>query len=241
MEWSEEAIVLHVRPHGETSAVLEVFTRNQGRHRGLVKGGRSRRLRPLLQTGNLLKVEWRARLADQLGFFVIELVQPFAARALDDRLALAGINALTSLAGILAERDPHPTLFDMACLTLEHLDEPELWPQLLVRFELRLLTELGFGLDLDRCAATGEQENLIYVSPKSGCAVSAAAGEPYRDKLLALPEFLRSSRSSVTSAQQLAEGFSLTGYFLGRHVFAQHNAPLPPARQELIRLLVQVY
>lgn len=237
MDWSDEGIVLHVRPHGETSAVLEVFTRNLGRHRGLVKGGRSRRLRPLLQTGNLLKLQWRARLAEQLGFFVVELTQPFAARVLDDRQALAGISALTSLAGILAERDPHPALFDMACLMLAHLDEPELWPQLLVRFELLFLTELGFGLDLERCAATGEREDLIYVSPKSGCAVSAAAGKPYKDKLLALPAFLRSGEAIAIDGKEIADGFTLTGYFLERHVFAQYNTPLPRARAELLRLI----
>ena len=236
MDWIDEAIVLHVRPHGETSAVLDVFTRGHGRHSGLVRGGRSRRIRPALQTGNSLKVEWRARLSEHLGFFTVELDKPYAARALDDRLALAGIGTLASLAALLAERDPHPGLFDIASLMLAHLDEPSLWPQLLVRFELLLLSELGVGLDLERCAATGTREDLIYVSPKSGGAVSAGAGEPYRDRLLPLPAFLRSNGATV-APRDIADGFALTGFFLERHVFEPRNALIPPPRQELLRLL----
>ena len=236
MDWIDEGIVLHVRPHGETSAVLDVFTREHGRHSGLVRGGRSRRMRPALQTGNLLKVEWRARLPEHLGFFTVELDKPHAARALDDRLALAGIGTLASLAALLAERDPHASLFDMAALVLDHLDEASLWPQLLVRFELLLLSEMGVGLDLERCAATGARDGLIYVSPKSGGAVSAGAGEAYKDRLLPLPPFLRSNGASA-AARDIADGFALTGFFLERHVFAARNAPIPPARQELLRLL----
>lgn len=236
MDWIDAAIVLHVRPHGETSAVLDVVTREHGRHSGLVRGGRSRRIRPALQTGNLLKVEWRARLSEHLGFFTIELDKPHAARALDNRLALAGIGALASLATLLAERDPHPGLFDIAALMLDHLDEALLWPQLLVRFELRLLSELGVGLDLERCAATGTRDDLIYVSPKSGGAVSAAAGEPYKDRLLRLPGFLRSHGATAAPAD-IADGFALTGFFLEQHVFHPRNLPLPSARQELLRLL----
>lgn len=236
MDWTDEAIVLHVRPHGETSAVLDVFTREHGRHSGLVRGGRSRRIRPALQTGNLLKVEWRARLSEHLGFFVVELDKPFAARALDDRLALAGIGTLASLAALLAERDPHPVLFEMAALILGHLDEPLLWPQLLVRFELRLLSEFGVGLALDQCAATGTREDLVYVSPKSGGAVSAGAGEPYKDRLLRLPAFLRSNVATAAPGD-IADGFALTGYFLEQHMSETRNASLPTARQELLRLL----
>jgi DNA repair protein RecO (recombination protein O) len=240
MEWIDTAIVLHARPHGETNTVVELLTRRHGRHSGLVRGGRSRKLRPVLQTGNLVKAEWRARLNEQLGFFVLELDQPYAARALDDRLALAGIGSLASLAGLFAERDPHPALFDMAALVLDHLGDRGLWPQLMVRFELRLLTELGFGLDLERCAATGARDDLIYVSPKSGSAVSAAAGEPYKDKLLKLPAFLRSAKDFAAAPQDVADGFALTGFFLEKHVYAQHHAPLPPARQEFLRLLAHV-
>lgn len=239
MDWIDSAIVLHVRPHGETNAVLEAFTREHGRSQGLVRGGRSRKIRPALQTGNLLKVEWRARLSEHLGFFTLELDKPYAARALDDRLALSGIGALGNLACLLAERDPHPALFDMTVLVLDHLDDEKLWPELLVRWELRLLTELGFGLDLERCAATGVSDGLIYVSPKSGCAVSASAGEPYKAKLLNLPSFLRASNGFAVSPQDILDGFALTGHFLERHVFAQQNAPLPSPRQDFLRLLAQ--
>jgi DNA repair protein RecO (recombination protein O) len=237
MDWTDTAIVLNARPHGETSAVLDLFTREHGRHHGLVRGGRSRKIRPILQTGNLVAVEWRARLEEQLGYFTVELDRPYAARALDDRLALSGIALLASHASLLAERDPHPNLFDMARLTLDHLDEPLLWPQLLVRFEIVLLAELGFGLDLERCAATGATADLAYVSPKSGGAVSAKAGEPYKDKLLPLPVFLRSQSAIATDPQDIADGFALTGYFLERHVFDGRNLPLPPARQDLLRLI----
>lgn len=239
MEWTGPAIVLHVRPHGETSAVLEVFSRTQGRYLGLVRGGRSRRLRPLLQTGNLLQVEWRARLSEQLGFFVVELAEPFAAGALDDRFALAGLSTLTHYASLLPERDPHPGLFDLALLLLRHLGEFELWPQLLARWELLFLAELGFGLDLECCAATGSTADLIYVSPKSGRAVSSVAGEPYADRLLRLPPFLRSMTSLASSPKEVVDGLELTGFFLERYVFSQHGTVLPDGRASIIKRLTR--
>ena len=237
MDWSEDAIILHIRPHGETSAVAEVFARAQGRHLGLVRGGRSKKLRPVLQSGNLVAAHWRARLSDQLGFFVVELAEPFAARALDDRLALAGIGTLTGFARLLAERDPHPMLYDLGLLLLRHLGEPTLWPQLLARWELQLLTELGFGLDLAKCAATGTAEHLIYVSPKSGRAVCAEAGEPYKDKLLALPAFLKDRTSANASPRDILDALTLTGYFLDQHVLAPRNLRLPEGRQQVLQLL----
>lgn len=191
MDWTDSAIVMNVRPHGENNAVLEVFTREHGRYLGLVRGGRSRKIRPALQTGNLLSVEWRARLSEHLGFFVVELEKPYASAVFDDRLALSALGSLAILAALMADRDPHPALFDIGKLFLDHLDDISIWPQLLVRWELRLLVELGVGLDMAQCAATGTKENLIYVSPKSARAVSAEAGEPYKDRLLRLPSFLR--------------------------------------------------
>ncbi len=237
MDWIDAAIVLHARPHGETNAVVELFTRQHGRHPGLVRGGRSRKLRPLLQTGNLVKAEWRARLSEQLGFFTLELDQPYAARALDDRLALAAIASLASLTGLFAERDPHPGLFDMMRLVLDHLGDAALWPQLMVRFELRLLGEVGFGLDLERCAATGERGNLVYVSPKSGRAVCAEAGEPYKAKLLALPAFLKSRTSAEASPRDILDALTLTGYFLDLHVLGPRNLRLPEGRGQLLEAL----
>jgi DNA repair protein RecO (recombination protein O) len=236
MDWIDSAIVMHARPHGETNAVLEAFTRAHGRHSGLVRGGRSRKIRPALQTGNLLKLEWRARLADHLGFYTVELDRPYAARFLDDRLALSAIASVTSLCALLPERDPHPALFDMTVLLLDHLGEAELWPALLARWELRLLTELGFGLDLEQCAATGAKDGLVYVSPKSGGAVSAGAGEPYKDRLLRLPPFLRGTGEVAVPRGDVADGFALTGHFIERYLAEQRGLALPAARQDFLRL-----
>jgi DNA repair protein RecO (recombination protein O) len=237
MDWSEDAIILHVRPHGETSAVAEVFARGQGRHLGLIRGGQSRKLRPVLQTGNLVTAHWRARLADHLGFFVVELAESFAARAMEDRLALAGIGTLTGLAHLLPERDPHPMLYDLALLMLRHLGEAELWPQLLARWELQLLGELGFGLDLASCAATGVKERLIYVSPKSGRAVSAEAGEPYKDRLLPLPAFLKDRTSADARPEDILGALRLTGHFLDVHVLGPRNLRFPEGRGQLLESL----
>jgi DNA repair protein RecO (recombination protein O) len=237
MDWTEPAIVLHVKPHGETSAVAEVFAREQGRHLGLIHGGQSRKRRPALQPGNLLAIHWRARLADQLGTFTVEMAEPFAARALDDRLALAGIGALTGLVHLLPERDPHPQLYDLALLLLRHLGEPELWPQHLARWELQLLVELGVGLDLETCAATGTRDGLIYVSPKSGRAVSAEAGEPYRAKLLALPAFLKRPTATDATARDIIDALALTGFFLDQHVLSARNLRFPEGRGQLLEAL----
>jgi DNA repair protein RecO (recombination protein O) len=237
MHWSEDAIVLHIRPHGETSALAELFARGQGRHLGLFHGGQSRKRRPMLQPGNLVAAEWRARLSDHLGVFTAELAEPFAARALDDRLALAGIGTLTALARLLPERDPHPLLYDLGLLMLRHLGEPELWPQILARWELQLLTELGFGLDLEKCAATGTAENLIYVSPKTGRAVSAEAGEPYRTKLLRLPPFLKSRISADASPQDILDALTLTGHFLQMHLLGPRGLCFPDGRDHVLQAL----
>jgi DNA repair protein RecO (recombination protein O) len=237
MHWSEDAIVLHIRPHGETSAVAELFTRGQGRHLGLIYGGQSRKRRPMLQPGNLVAAEWRARLSDHLGVFTAELAEPFAACALDDRLALAGIGTLTALARLLPERDPHPLLYDLGLLMLRHLGEPELWPQILARWELQLLTELGFGLDLEKCAATGTAENLIYVSPKTGRAVSVEAGEPYKAKLLKLPAFLKSRISADASPQDILDALGLTGHFLQMHLLGPRGLRFPDGRDHVLQTL----
>jgi DNA repair protein RecO (recombination protein O) len=183
MDWSDEAIFLSAKPLGETNAVAELFTLGYGRHLGLVRGGRSRRLRPLLQPGNRLRVTWRARLSEHLGGFNLELIDPHAARVLDDASALAAIGSLAGLARLLPERDPHPALYAASLQVLCAFDEPKLWLPLLVRWELQLLQELGFGLDLSECAATGNDSELVYVSPRSGRAVSREAGKPYEGKL----------------------------------------------------------
>ena len=239
MHWSDEGIVLASRAHGETSAIVEVLTRSHGRHLGLVHGGRSKRMRPVLQTGNLVRAEWRARLSEHLGKYTIELLEANAARVLDDRTALAGLNTLTALARLLPEREPHQPLYDVTKLVLEALSDDGHWSALLIRWEMALLDELGFGLDLDACAATGETKNLIYVSPKSGRAVSRDAGEPYKEKLLALPAFLvpgNGGEAGLTD-QDIADGFELTGFFFEKNVWLPRNMTPPQVRARLVSQL----
>jgi DNA repair protein RecO (recombination protein O) len=239
MRWADDGIFLLGRPHGESSVIADIFTRENGRTRGLVKGGRSRRIRPILQTGNGLKVEWRARLDDQLGVYTAELTEAIASRVLDDKLSLAGVTALAGLLQILPERDPHPGLFDAARACLDAAGETR-FPVSLIWFELRFLNELGFGLNLTTCVATGRTDDLAYVSPKSGQAVSRQAGEPYRDRLLALPPFLsRAQGADQPCHADLRSAFAMTGHFLGAHVFAETGKPIPKAREEFTRLLHQ--
>mgnify|MGYP000666385364 CR=1 FL=1 len=239
MHWSDEAIVLSARPHGETSAIVELLTRERGRHLGLVKGGRSRRLRPVLQPGNIVKADWRARLSEHLGNFTVEVLESHAARVIDDRAALAGLDTLTALARLLPERDPHEGLYKAATLVVRTFSEGDLWPALLVRWELALLDDLGFGLDLKKCASTGQTRELVYVSPKSGKAVSREAGEPYSDKLFDLPEFLHSGMADdkVVNKGDVANGFRLTTHFFQRHVWKPRGLKPPQSRARLIAIL----
>ena len=235
MQWSDEGVILSVKPHGETAAVAEIFTRAHGRHLGLVHGGRSRKLRPVLQTGNHVDAVWKARLAEHLGHVSVELRKGYAAQAMEDPLALAGLTSLCALARLLPERDPHPGLFEVALFVLGYLEDPEVWPALMVRWELALLDELGFGLDLSTCAATGSKDELIYVSPKSGRAVSAPAGEAYKDRLLRLPAFLRkglgNGRQGHAAPEDIADGLALTGHFLETRVLMPREEAMPEARQ----------
>jgi DNA repair protein RecO (recombination protein O) len=196
-------------------------------------------MRPLLQPGNVLSLTWRARLADHLGAFNIELLKPHAARVLDDEAALAAIGSLTTLAKHLPERDPHPQLYHGALEVLAALDDARIWPALLVRWEMMLLQDLGFGLDLSECAATGTDANLAFVSPRSGRAVSRDAGQPYCDRLLKLPRFLLEDDSSPARPDILA-GFALTGHFLERDVLSPQGLALPQPRERLIGLLARM-
>jgi DNA repair protein RecO (recombination protein O) len=236
MDWSDEGIVLAARPHGETGLIAWLLTRDHGRHAGFVPGGVSRRARPLWQLGNLLAVQWRARLSDQLGNYVGELREPHAARALEDAAALAGLSAACALLdAALPEREPHPAVYDGLSALLAALGHAG-WPAIYVRLELGLLQELGFGLDLESCAVSGAREELEYVSPRTGRAVSRAAAAPYKDKLLALPSFLVAG-GLPADHDQLVKGFELTGHFLERHVFWPHNKPLPGARSRFMELV----
>lgn len=237
MNWNDEGIILSVRQHGETAAVVELLTRQHGRHPGLVYGGRSRRLRPVLQIGNHVDAVWKARLAEHLGHVTVELRRGYAAEAMSDAKALAALTSLTALAHLLPERDPHPSLFEVSLFVLGFLDDPSVWPALMVRWEMALLDELGFGLDLSACAATGSNDQLIYVSPKSGRAVSASAGEPYRDRLLALPAFLAGRGQAGVTEADIASGFALTGHFLATRVLAPREMTMPDARRRMVELV----
>ncbi len=241
MNWTDEAIVLSVRAHGETAGVAELLTREHGRHLGFVHGGRSRRLRPVLQTGNHVDVTWKGRLPEQLGHFAIELRRGFAAElmAAADPARLAALSSLATLARLLPERDPHPALFEVTLFVLGFLDDPSVWPALMVRWELALLAELGFGLDLEQCAATGSNDHLIYVSPRTGRAVSASAGEPYKERLLALPGFLAGRVQGGIPPGDLAAGFALTGYFLETRALSPRQLALPEVRGRLIGNLLK--
>ncbi|HLH12639.1 MAG TPA: DNA repair protein RecO [Methylovirgula sp.] len=239
MEWRDQGLIIGVKKYGETSVILEAMTLAHGRHFGLVRGGRSRRMQPMLQPGNQVALTWRARLEDHLGLYLVELVEPRAARLMASAAALSGFNLVAALLRLLAERDPHPQLYEAASLIVDRLDDASLTPALLVRLELALLAELGFGLDLARCAATGATEDLIYVSPKTGRAVSREAGAPYREKLLRLPDFLRSDIIEPPGASDLADGFALTAYFLERDVFGPRGLDLPGPRRAYLAAVVK--
>ena len=237
MQWTDEGVILSVRPHAETAAVVEVLTREHGRHLGLVHGGRSRKSRPILQIGNQVDVTWKARLSEHLGVMTVEARRSFGAEAMDDPAALCALTSMCSLAHGLPERDPHPNLYEVTLFVLGFLDDPTVWPALYVRWELALLDEFGFGLDLTHCAATGATTDLVYVSPKTGRAVSLAAGEPYKDRLLALPSFLRGHPGNGVHATDLDSGLSLTAHFLESRLFAVRNETLPEPRRRLPALI----
>jgi len=229
MDFTDDAIVLSARRHGEANAVLSVLTREHGRHMGLVKGGTSRRQRPMLEIGNRLKVTWRARLEEQLGNFTAEQVSAASAVLLQDPLKLAALASACAIADIvLPEREPHEDIYQATAVLIDALTgEGVAWAADYVRWELALLTALGFGLDLTKCAVTGDKEGLAFVSPKTGRAVSRAGGQGYADRLLPLPAFLLAPHEPDRS--DLLAGLRLTGYFLDSHVL---HGPVTDKRME---------
>jgi len=236
MEWTDDSIVLGVKRHGETSVILELMTQTHGRHLGLVRGGAGARQRGVLQPGNALRATWRARLDEHLGNYTVEGLNLRAASFLPAAHAVHGVTHLAALCRLLAEREPHAAIYDALEIILDHLGDPRAVAPMIARFELDFLAELGFGLDLSSCAATGATADLIYVSPKSGRAVSRDAGEAYRDRLLRLPTFLHSD-AEPESANDLADAFLLTGFFLDRHAFAPRGLALPEARAQFVTAL----
>jgi DNA repair protein RecO (recombination protein O) len=238
MDWRDTGFVLGVRRHGESALIVELLTREHGRHAGLVRGGQSPRRRALLQPGNSVQANWRGRLAEHLGTLECELVDPYAARLLDDPDRLAALAAASALLSTtLPEREPHADLYRSFAGLLGALDSAGGWAPSYVVWECDLLAGLGFGLDLGSCAATGARDDLAYVSPRSGRAVSRTAGAPYHDKLLPLPGFLwrdtPASQQEPVGQQDIVAGLALTGYFLMHHVLAPHGGKLPEARQRL--------
>ncbi len=236
MQWTDDGIVLGVKRHGESSAILELMTREHGRHLGLVRGGFGSRLKPVLQRGNSVSATWRARLDEHLGNYTVEALRLRASNFFAAPHAVYGVSHLAALMRLLPERDPHGAIYNALDTLLERLDEASVAAPMVARFELQLLAELGFGLDLTQCAASGSTGDLIYVSPKSGRAVSRAAGEPRADKMLRLPTFLREADASP-AGRDLADGFALTGFFLTRHVLAPRGLALADERAHFIAAL----
>ncbi|MCP4384864.1 MAG: DNA repair protein RecO [Hyphomicrobiales bacterium] len=236
MHWSDDGIVIGTRRYGESSLIVELMTAQHGRHLGLVRGGRSRRHQSVLQPGNSVVATWRARLDAHLGTYAIEPTVQRAARLIASPACLYGIQVLAALTRLLPERDPHPQIHAILAAIVDWLEDPLTGGALIVRFELRMLEELGFGLDLERCAATGTAERLVFVSPKSGRAVSEGAGAPFRDRMLPLPSFLH-REGRTPQAADLLDAFRLTGFFLDRHVYGPRGVNAPDERARLTALI----
>lgn len=243
MEWRDEAMVIGVRKHGETSVILETMTRGHGRHLGLVRGGRSRTLQPTLQPGNIVDVTWRARLEDHLGQFTVEPLHLHAAHLMQSALSLAAIQLVVAHLRLLPEREADGALYDATLAMIAHLDAPIASARLLVGFELAMLDRLGFGLDLERCALTGARDGLAFVSPKTGRAVTAEQGARWADRLLVLPGFLVRGANVAPTLESLQAAFGLTGHFLARNIYEPRGLTLPQPREAftgaLARALLQ--
>ncbi len=236
MQWTDDAIVLGARHLGEGKLVAEVFSREHGRFGGVVHAGR--KSQPMLQAGNLVHCGWKARLSEQLGFFhPLELIEPHATRLLDDPIALAGLSSAVALVrGAAAERQAYQQLYDALMVLIEAMPQSEIWPALYTRFELGLLAALGYGLDLSRCAVTGETEGLAWVSPRTGRAATYEAGAPHADVLLRLPPFLVDAEAELAEGD-VADAFALSGHFLERRVFDRQGEGMPESRRRLIERL----
>ncbi len=237
MEFTEEAFVLSARAHGDTGVIVDLLTEGHGRRAAYVAGGASRKMKPFLQAGARVIADYRARTSDHLGSARLEPTGEGPSALFDDPLALTGLAGAAAVAqGALPEREPHPGVFLGFEALMAAFAIPDVWPAIFVRFERGMLEDLGFGLDLSRCAATGSPDDLIYVSPRTGRAVSREAGAPYADKMLALPPFLLGAQAGLMEGD-IRAGFELTGHFLEQFVFHPQNRPLPPARVWLLQKL----
>lgn len=235
IEWQDDGIILRATPHGETAVVVSLLTREHGRHMGLVQGGQSKTRQAFLQPGQHVAANWRARLSDQLGNYALEASAAYPAGVLDNGEALAGLSSACAVAdAALPEREAHPAIYEGLSALIETFSSP-IWPYAYVRWELGVLAELGYGINLSACALTGAIEGLTHVSPKTGRAVCGAAAGPYVDRLLPLPAFL--VQGGEVSDDAVADGLRLTGFFLEKSVFAVHHAPLPAARLRLLERL----
>jgi len=239
-EWNDTALILSVRPHGETSSIVQLLTRHHGRHAGLVRGGQSRSQRGVLQPGNLVEASWRARLVEHLGSVSLEMTRPNASYVLDQPIGLAGLaSACAVLEGCLPEREPHQGVFDATTALVELVTgevDAEIWLAAYIRWEIAMLDVAGYALDLGRCGITGERAGLSYVSPRTGVAVTSHAAGLHKPRLLVLPRFLGGTRDGDEDdllEQDLLDGLRLTRHFLERKVFGLHHLPLPAARARL--------
>ncbi len=242
MRWSDDGIILSANKHGESSVILHALTRENGLHAGLVRGGSGSRLRGVLQPGNSVGLNWNGRLAEHLGSYTIEAKSSGTPNLFNHPLSLAALSsALGLIRKVLPEREAHPQLFEATSVLINNLEHSfDHWGPLFVKWELGLLQELGYGLNLKECIATGSRENLIYVSPKSAAAVSSDAGEPYRDKLLKLPAFLGASQSESLDKnmdKQLLDGLTLSGYFIHKNLLTHYSEESLPARERFLNLL----
>ncbi|MEO9862467.1 MAG: DNA repair protein RecO [Yoonia sp.] len=234
ISWTDDAALLATRPFGETSVIIEVFSEEHGRHAGVVRGGTSRKVAPLLQPGAQLSVTWKARLDQHLGSFTVEPIRSRAAAAMGDRLSLAGLNAVCGLLTmVLPEREAHAPLYDRTMGLLDLLGQTDIWPLAYLRWEQALLEEMGFGMDLSACAVRGVNEDLAFVSPKSGKAVSRDAAGEWADRLLALPPVLAGKGDATPD--EIVKALATTGYFIeNRLIKSLGDRPMPAARARLL-------
>ena len=232
MQWTGQGLLIGVRRHGETSVIAEVMVAQRGRTLGLIRGGRSMKLAATLQPGNTAQVSWRARLAEHLGTFTVELIDARAADLIADRTRLYVLQLLCDHLRLLPERDPHDRLLGLAVDALDDGKDRHALGVEVARFELTLLDALGFGLDLSACAVPGQAADLTHVSPKTGRAVSREPAKPYCDRLLRLPQFLIADAEATP--QDVADAFRLTGHFLDMHVWGPRQIDLPAIRDALI-------